>query len=72
MNLHVLSVHEEKKPFDSEICDYSWSEDGSLNKHFTKQWGTLLRYQVMRRKKYDIKYPTNSIMILDHVQPKIL
>jgi uncharacterized Zn-finger protein len=30
---HVSTVHEGKKPFKCDICDYSFSEKGSLNKH---------------------------------------
>jgi hypothetical protein len=56
MTKHVLSVHEEKKPFKCEICYYSCSENGSLNKHFIP---------FHEEKKYDIKYLTHSIIILD-------
>ena len=56
MTQHVLSVHEEKKTFNCEICDYNCSENGSLNKHFIP---------AHEEKKYHIKYLTHSIIILD-------
>ena len=33
MNKHVASVHERKKPFKCEICDYSCAQKRSLNIH---------------------------------------
>ena len=33
MNRHVVSVHEGKKPFKCEICDYSCSLKRTLKKH---------------------------------------
>ena len=33
MNKHVVSVHERKKPFKCEICDYSCAQKRSLNIH---------------------------------------
>ena len=33
MNMHVASVHEGKKPFMCDICDYNCSRMGNLNKH---------------------------------------
>ena len=33
MKIHVLSVHEGKKPFKCEICDYSCLEKGSITRH---------------------------------------
>ena len=35
MNNHVASVHDNKKPFKCEICDYRCSQKGDLSKHFT-------------------------------------
>ena len=32
---HVDSVHEGKKPFKCENCDYSCAEKGDLQKHIT-------------------------------------
>ena len=33
MNKHVESVHEGKKPFKCDICDYSSSQKGHLKTH---------------------------------------
>ena len=33
MNRHVASLHEGKKPFNCELCDYSSSVKSSMNKH---------------------------------------
>ena len=30
---HVASVHEKKKPFKCEFCDYKFSRKGDMNKH---------------------------------------
>ena len=33
MKTHVKSVHEGKKPFKCDICDYIFSLKGNLNQH---------------------------------------
>ena len=33
MNRHVSSVHEGKKPFKCDFCDYSCSRKGDMNRH---------------------------------------
>ena len=33
LKIHVESVHEEKKPYNCDICDYSFSRKGNMNKH---------------------------------------
>ena len=33
MKRHVTAVHENKKPFKCEICDYSFSQKGGLEQH---------------------------------------
>ena len=33
MKQHVLSVHEGKKPFKCDICDYSCSQKGHMKTH---------------------------------------
>ena len=54
MTQHVLSVHEEKKTFNCEICDYSCSENGSLNKAFyTSSWGEKISYQISNTLNYN-------------------
>ena len=33
LKMHKLSVHDGKKPFKCEVCDYSCSQKGHLNRH---------------------------------------
>ena len=33
MKTHIESVHEKKKPFKCDICDYSFSQKSDLKKH---------------------------------------
>ena len=35
MNIHVASVHEGKKPFRCNICDYSCSQKSNMKSHIT-------------------------------------
>ena len=33
MKTHVKSVHEGKKPFKCDICDYNFSQKGDMKRH---------------------------------------
>ena len=33
MKIHIASVHEGKKPFNCELCNYSCSENSRMKKH---------------------------------------
>ena len=39
MNIHVTSVHKGEKPFKCDICDYSCSRKGNLNRHVSMHEG---------------------------------
>ena len=39
MKIHVSSVHERNKPFKCEICDQTFSEKGSMNRHVARVHG---------------------------------
>ena len=33
LNRHVESIHKGKKPFECNVCDASFSDNGNLNRH---------------------------------------
>ena len=37
MNVHVESVHEEKKPFKCDICDFACAQKQSIIRHVAKK-----------------------------------
>ena len=41
LNMHIRSVHEEKKPHKCSICDASFAEKGSLTAHINGVHGNL-------------------------------
>ena len=53
MNRHIASVHEGKKPFKCDICDYSFSEKSSMNKHVKSVHGGNLWLQLLLKEWYE-------------------
>ena len=39
MNQHVSSVHEQRKPFKCDICDYKCSKKSKMNHHVASVHG---------------------------------
>ena len=37
LNTHAASVHDRRKPFKSDICDYICSQKGTMNTHEEKK-----------------------------------
>ena len=33
LNVHIASIHEEKKPYQCEICDKTFTEKSTMKKH---------------------------------------
>ena len=54
MKRHVESVHEGKKPFKCELCDYTCAEKGNLKVHVE----SFMR----ERSNSNVKYVTTAVL----------
>ena len=60
---HVLSLHEEKKPFKCEVCDYIFTRKGDLKKHFGE-----VHQLIVKENRRKMKYVIVMLMVIKKLQ----
>ena len=72
VTLHVESVHEKKKPFECEICDYSCSKKSNMTRHVVSihEKQELLKCEIIQKleknKKNNLELQANpSVLKID-------